>query len=132
MEGHGFQCSLYKDGKKIGIVSDYADGGSYFYELDKGEEKILDAHCKTLPKRQLDEFELDMNSDMFVYDLVMDFKDKKQMRTWCRKKTVFYIDGDNVEIGGYRNISHKFDQSVKEHLEKKYKDKGLVIMNETI
>lgn len=37
MEGSGFYANIYLDGKKIGTVADYADGGAYNYDFDSKE-----------------------------------------------------------------------------------------------
>lgn len=34
MEGHGFNCSLYIDGKKVAFVIDEANGGEFHYQWD--------------------------------------------------------------------------------------------------
>ena len=41
MEGLGWECSLYKDGKRLGTVLDDAHGGMLIFHIDKAEEKIL-------------------------------------------------------------------------------------------
>ena len=46
LEGQGFECSLYKDGKKIGTCTDTASGGEIDYYID--EEEFLE-HIKGLP-----------------------------------------------------------------------------------
>ncbi len=45
-EGHGFYATLVKDGKVLGEISDYADGGPINYRLNADDEKALIAYAK--------------------------------------------------------------------------------------
>ena len=133
-EGGGYECSLYKNGKRIGTVTDTAGGGMVDFYLNKGEKEILDAHCLTLPKWG-SEFgdgknEYDTDCDIFLSQLVRKFDEQKQYKKWCKKQTVFSIDGD--KDGHFRTINKVFDANVKAHLVKKYPDCGLRIINEEI
>ena len=132
LEGYGYECSLYKDGKKVGTVTDTAGGGMVDFYLDKGEKEILDAHCMTLPKwgSEYGDNEYDTDCDIFLGSLVEDFDRQKQYRKWCRKSTVFRIDGDKK--GNFRTLPHHYTTQMKFQLEVKYKGKGLVIVNELI
>ena len=48
MEGYGFSASLYLDGKKIGTVADYADGGDFIYDFTSKEaEKAFEDRIKS-------------------------------------------------------------------------------------
>jgi len=133
-EGHGFTCSLYKDGKRLGEVTDVCDGGGMLQMnlKTRKDESELEAFCTTLP--QLSYMHKDeehfYNSDpcIFVGGLVDKFEANKTHKRWCKKQTVFRIDGDKE--GEYRTISNVFDARVKAHLEKKYPDNGLYIVNE--
>jgi hypothetical protein len=143
-EGYGFECSLYKNGKRIGTVTDTASGGMIDFYLDKGEEEILDKYCASLPKKQWsedtmltkeqwDKFWKDgkkIDKDDFVTSLVTKWETQKEYKKWCRKKTVFRISDDKQ--GEFRTISQPFDSKIKAHLEKKYEGKGLRIINEEI
>jgi hypothetical protein len=135
-EGRGFECSLYKDGKRIGTITDTAHGGMVDFYLDDGELEKLQAHCKSLPKvkwnmPELDDREPDghhVSDESFVCNMVDKFEQLKQYKKWCKKQTVFRIDGDKE--GEFRTISALFDAKVKAHLVKKYPDNGLYIVNE--
>jgi len=148
-EGLGFECTLYKDGKKIGTVTDTANGGEVDFYLDKGEEDKLRAYCKTLPrtyyddvknttsltKKQFEKFwkeGREIHAGDFVTALVEkwenDKRQKAQRRRWCKRETVFRIEGDKK--GNYRTISQPYDIKIKAHLMQKYKGQGLVIVNE--
>ena len=135
-EGHGYECSLYKDGKRIGRVTDTAGGGMVDFYLDKGEKEILDTHCKTLPKwgKEYGDSEYDTDCDHFVTSLVSAFEANahkmKQYRKWCKNQTVFRVVGD--KDGEFRTLSQPYTESIKAHLEKKFVGQGLVIVNELI
>jgi hypothetical protein len=57
-EGYGFNCTLYRNGKKVGTCIDDASGGG-MYPVDwdrkvdrKEEQRLLNEHIKSLPKIQ--------------------------------------------------------------------------------
>ncbi len=133
-EGYGFECSLYKDGKKIGTVTDTAGGGMTDFYLNKGEKEILDTHCKTLPKwgSEYGSKEYDTDCDIFLNSLVNDFEQQKQYRKWCKKGKVTVYRIDKQKKGTYSLLSTSYNEVVKASLEKKYEGKGLVIVNELI
>lgn len=130
MEGYGFSCSLYRKGMKIGTVTDTASGGMIDFYLNEGEKGVLDTYCSTLPVRKIKEMTIPTDCDIFISGLVEKWEKLKQYTRWCKKQTIFRVDGDKKDE--YRVISKFYDDKVKNHLEKKYKDKGLVIVNELI
>ncbi len=67
---------------------------------------------------------------MLMARLVDKFEEKKQFKSWCKKQTVFRLDGDKK--GSYRTLSRVYDANMKAYLEKKHIGKGLVIINEDI
>lgn len=96
-EGKGFNATLYRDGKKIAMVSDMADGGMLRFDwvdYSAREEDKLDAYCATLPKTELGHGlrAVPTDKDLFVSRLVEDAEIRKKMTSQLRKKTVF-IDG---------------------------------------
>lgn len=97
-EGKGFNATLYRDGKKIAMVSDMADGGMLRFDwvdYSAREEDKLDAYCATLPKTDLGYGmrSVDTDKDLFVSRLVEDADIRKKMSSQLRKKTVFIADG---------------------------------------
>ena len=131
-EGHGFECSLYRDGKSIGKVVDVANGGSINFYLNKEEIERLDKYCSANLGQETfsDGISVDVDKDMFVCRLVDELMNMKQYKRWCKKQTVFCIDGD--QEGKFRTINKIFDDKVKAYLVKTYPDCGLRIINEEI
>ncbi len=143
-EGYGFECSLYKDGKKIGTVTDTANGGMIDFYLNKGEKEILDTYCKTIPNEPYEQgisiTEKQFNQiyphgrptdcDIFLYNLVDGFEKMKKYRKWCKKDTVYRIETDDK--GFYRTIKKPYDNWMREYLKKRYKGQGLIVVNELI
>jgi hypothetical protein len=133
-EGYGYECSVYKDGKRLGTVTDVANGGGHLQMnlKTREDEAALEAYCKTLPQLSYmndgKEHFYDSDPCIFVGGLVDKFEANKTHKRWCKKQTVFRIDGDKE--GEFRTISAVFDARVKAHLDKKYPDKGLYILNE--
>ena len=133
-EGHGYECSVYKDGKRLGTVTDVANGGGMLQMnlKTREDEAELEAYCKALPKlsymHEDKEHFYDNDPCIFIGGLVDKFEQMKTYKRWCKKQTVFRIDGDKE--GSFRTISAVFTDKVKAHLVKKYPDNGLYIVNE--
>jgi hypothetical protein len=129
-EGIGFEASVYLDGKKIGKVTDTANGGEIDFYLNAGEREKLDKFCLTLPKwgSEFGDEEYNTDADIYISNIVNEFELNKKLKRWCRTKTVFKLA--SYKDGEYSTIKAKFDGKVKAYLLGKYSKKGLVIMNE--
>lgn len=102
-DGQGFTCTLWREGKKVADVRDFAFGGEYEYDfISPAEEKILDDHVKTLPKttNPYDNVLMDMNTDMFVGMMIDDYETRKNVKRILSKKIIFQSKG---ELREYRN-----------------------------
>lgn len=76
----GWECSLYKDGQRLGTVLDDAHGGNLMFSISRTEIETLEAYCKTLPIRPwgIDGDKVDpegcvVDREIFVSDLVAYF-----------------------------------------------------------
>ena len=129
-EGYGYECSLYRDGKKVGRVVDTANGGMVDFYLNDGEEEILDAYCKTLPKwkSQFDGKMNDTDADMFIGRLVDEYENEKRFKRICRTKTVVKMTTD--EDGSYSTFKCKFTPEIKQKIIERYGDKIVEFVNE--
>lgn len=150
----GFNATLYRGDKKIATLIESGGGGCIDYTwLDykvprveikitdsKGkphtfsgtpEEKILCEFIETLPlDPPSDIFPEGMKADIdtFVSRLVDGYETEKQLRRWCNTKTVFQLT-TNKE-GEYKTINRRYNESVKQYIQKKYGDKLKEIVNE--
>lgn len=82
-EGLGFNASLYRDEKSIGMVIDSGNGGCYDYNrLDKGEYDILMAHVKkNVPKWYIEwdkSYHEHYDPDIFIGKLITDVEINKK------------------------------------------------------
>lgn len=153
MEGEGFNCTLYKDGKRIAFVIDSAQGGEYQFQwvdhklerVDiksfdlKGDEitykgtpleKVVVDFVNTLPPEDVDFHDetVRVDLDIFVAHLVEQYEEAKQLKGWCRKKTLFVLKGD--EGGHYRTVTAPYGEKVKDFITEKYGDQVEEIINE--
>jgi len=151
MEGTGYECMLYRDGKCVATVTDTADGGDvniYWKDARKPrievactnykdepwtrkctpEEAIFVAHLETLPKEKGYGMELKVSDGMFIERLVSAFEEEKQVRRWCKSKTVFKLKGDAE--GSYRTVKAPYGPKVKAFIMDQYGDKVVEILNE--
>ena len=152
-EGYGFNCTLYRDGKRVATVDDAAHGGDYHYHwLDfkeprvevtirnhkdepytfkvTSEEKILCEHTDPMfYDKEFDGKRLRMGNDGFVNGLVAKYEENKDYKKWCRKETCFRLKGD--EVDKWRTLRIKYsDPRAKSYLANKYGDKVEEILNE--
>lgn len=145
-EGMGYECSLYKDGKRIGKVVDTCDGGGMVQcYLNKGEEEALETFCKSLPKEQWSEeeffskeefykyypegFEVDVCS--FMAKMVDEFEAKAKLKKLCRNKTVFTLKSDK-KPNSIWTIKTPYSSQVKKYLQNKHGDDLKEILNEQL
>ena len=115
-EGHGFNATLYRDGKKVCFVMDSAQGGEMDFEwcdrkapfveitgqnykdepyTYKGtpEEKILHDHVEGMfYPEEFHGQKLAMGTDGFVSKLVEDLESARWEKRQCQKKTLLPIE----------------------------------------
>jgi len=139
-EGMGFNCTLYRNGKRVGTCLDDAGGGdmypiSWLSTVDRKEEqRLLDAHLKTLPKVKSSygdkKMELTIDEGWFVTELVNNWEKDKEVRKiqrQCQTKTLFRQPDMNK--GAYYVSNILFSKNVGQNLRKKYGE-DIEIFNE--
>jgi len=136
-EGHGFECSLYKDGKKIGTVTDHANGGEVDFYLNDGEKEHLDAHCASLPLEPcVHEFMkkdypdgYPVSCDALLCRLVDEFETHKRNKRVCKTKTMVKV----VEKGKdtFYTYPAKFSIALRDAIkDRDYPNTDVIFMNE--
>jgi hypothetical protein len=119
-----FECTLYKDGKKIGIVSNSGRGGCHDYYIGREEETALMKHAKGIFGD--DYIEPD---DMFISQLVDKFESDKRFKRISKKKTLFRCKGDAED--SYLTLNAPYSPRVAEYLKKNYGDKIVEVWGHT-
>lgn len=121
-----FSASIYLDGKRVGVVSNRGHGGPNEYQWSNAEAgRQIEAWAETV------ETDYDFEKlDQIVDGLLEKAEEEKQLRRWCKKETLFSVEGD--DNGAFRTIKAPFNAEVKAHLVKKYGDKLVRIVNETL
>lgn len=116
-EGHGFNATLYRDGKAVAFVYDDASGGPVAFEWkdrDGGlvevetrthdgrpwtvkmthEERAYHTFVSAMPKQSFEGMELDVTMDIHVSDLVNDALLLKDVARMTKGKVAFIkVDG---------------------------------------
>jgi hypothetical protein len=143
MEGYGFNCSLYRNGKKVGFCIDDASGGDmhpiqWDRNIDwKEEQRLLNAHVKSLPKVKSSfgngkEMELTIDEGWFVTELVNKWeldRDIRKMKKQCSAKTLFRHS--NCKRGSYMILGSPYSDEVKARLIREH-GKDVEIFNEVL
>ena len=127
MEGHGFNASLYKDGKKVAVVIDSAYGGCYDYRWDNEADR--EPFMQYVKDVNPSDNKL-CSDEIFISRLVDGYLKRQQFKRWCRKQTVFRLKGD--KDGEYRTLLGKYFPASKKFLTDKYADKLEAIINEEV
>jgi hypothetical protein len=155
-QGYGYECSLYRGGKRVAKVVDTASGGEvdFYWEDSKEtrvdvtvhgcsdrvctfkatpEEKILLEHVGPMfyEEPSFDGKPMRLGIDGFLAQLVDKFEEMKQYKAWCRKGTVFRLKGDKE--GSWRILRIPYSNPrAKKCLDDKYGKKVEEILNEKV
>ena len=110
----GFNASLYRNDIRIGFVADYGDGAPISYKDISDEEwKLLEIASG------------EHDVDTFICILADDYERNQKFKKWCKTKTVFILNTDEVFT-----VKCLFNDKVKDFLIKKYGDSLKEIVNE--
>lgn len=124
-EGYGYSCSLYKDGKNIGTVTDTADGGEADLYLNSRElEDELRDYVNTLPLGIFDGMEFAVSVESFVGELVDEFQNAKRLAKLTKNNWVYRFKGK--EDGVLSFFSKNLDKAL---IEQKFADQILECLN---
>ena len=143
-EGQGFNCSLYRDKKRVAFVIDNGCGDEYKFEwLDSKAPKVEvesnrynvtePVKCKCTPEeamllkhikgKTIEHYGMTMehNTDTYVEGLVEDFELKKK----CKKKTIFILTN-----GEMYESNTPFSEVVRVRIKRQYGDELKEFINE--
>jgi hypothetical protein len=124
-----FEASIYIDGKKVGSVDNDGRGGTNRYYFNSREvREAFEKHCKSLPDVDVYGSMLPMSDDLFISQLMDEYEKMKQIRRWCKTKTVFRLPSDAE--GEFRTLNYKWNPMVKAKILAKYPDAEF--MNEKV
>jgi hypothetical protein len=152
-EGYGFNCNLYKGKKMVAFCYDDASGGpvdidwlpkeypqvedktawAAYREKCQAEKAELQSHLDTLPEVdwENDGFSLKIDMGWFITDLVSKWereRDERKMKKRCQTKTLFRTA--EQQEGQHWEINRPIDDRVRNHINKKYGDQLVEIIND--
>ncbi len=152
MEGHGFNVTLLRDGKKVALVMDEGCGGEARFEwvdyampkvdvpwTNYGQEPIS---IRCTPEEatlyeflrgktcQFDTLTLSMNPDLFIGELLTKYENDKRFARLCKTKTIFHLRSDPVD--SWRKFNSPFNKRMKDLIVEKYGNQVDEIMNEIL
>jgi hypothetical protein len=89
-----FQCSVYKDGKRIGFFSEDSWGGpAQLQDFKQKDEDALCDYAKSVDSKPWGE-----SYHKFIAQIADAVDEIKWFKRQCRKKTLFYIGKKLMEI----------------------------------
>lgn len=132
-ETTAFSATIYIDGRKAGTADNDGNGGPNRYHFDafdgkRGHEiqQELEAWASTQPPDKEFPF-LKVDLDTIVARLMDKEEESKQLRRWCKKETLFMLEGDAE--GQWRTVKAPYSDRVQAFLDNKYGAKVVRIAN---
>ena len=123
-EGYGYSCSLYKDGKNIGTVTDTADGGPADLYLTSIElEQELRDYVNTLPSFKFEDMDIPQSVETFLDSLIDEYQNAKQLAKLTKNNWVYRFKDKE---GKFISFSKKLDKAL---IEQKFADQIIECLN---
>ena len=114
-----FEAKITENGKVIGIVFNEGCGGSCGYLMDNlRDHSQFEAFIKQWGIDNKQDLEI---MDMWVYEQLDNYEERKLLLRIAKKKTPFRVKGDPE--GEWRTIGAPYSEQVKKAIEAKYGDK---------
>lgn len=128
-EGYGFSASLYIDGKRVGEITDYGNGGEWRWSILEGCHDLVaefEDLCRALPPAEWTvedkTYSVPMDSDIWIEENLLMIADAKYMN---RGKILFMKPNKQIyTMGNYRKVDH---ERIEKALAKKYP--GSILLN---
>lgn len=136
-----FSATIYHNGKYVGTVANEGHGGAcYIFIADPEDRHALNAEAALLgediyrPVPGADGATLTEHLSSVLLSIAEEMHEKKQLKTWCRTKILFRIDGEPYRAGEYNVIKRKYtpEEAQKIRLHYMLKSKTVTFLNETI
>lgn len=123
-DGQGYECKLYLGSQKIADCIHHGTGGEVEMRFsDDAEAQAFDRFLASQPKRQFPadwgDGEYAVDADVFMDDLVNEEQNRRVLKRYCSKKTLFRLKDDDPD-GGWRTLSVPYDARAQSYLDEKY------------
>lgn len=133
MDTQGYNCNLYRKGKKIAsVIQDGSGGGTFLDFTSKTEEKEFSTFSQQFKEpwgfKRLPHMEEEMtyNEDITVDVLVTDWELKRR----CKKHVCFTMTDKKGEVGEFEYRNTKYSENFKVQMHNKYGKDLIEIINE--
>lgn len=127
-EGYGFSCTLYKNGERIGTVTDTADGGPADLYLNSRElEQELRDYVDTLPTFEFQDMDIPQSVETFLVSIIDEYMQAKQIAKLTRNNWVYRFKGK--EPGVLSSFSKTLDKAI---IEQKFSDQIIECLNDKL
>lgn len=132
-DGLGYECRLYLGSLKVADCIHHGIGGEVEMRFsDDAEAQAFDRFLASQPKRQFPEDwgggEYTVNADIFIGDLVNEEQNRRVLKRYCAKKTLFRLEGEDLN-DGWRTLSIPYDDRAQAYLDRKYPGRVQEIAN---
>ena len=133
-EGDAFSCTLYLDGKKAAYVTYDGWGGAYRFDWSatKGHKRMHGGPLGEEFQRYVDglpeEDGLKKDMDWVVSDAITEMLEERQLKRWCKKKTVFRLK--DTPKGQVEVLDVVYSPRIRLHLKADHGEDLVEIVNE--
>ena len=122
----GYSCSVYVDGKRATIFTEYGNGGPA--QVDQIDSDLCDkVIAQHKPEKCFDDEIVDSFNDV-VPGLVQEYETNKNFKRMCKTKTLFKMKSDSKDTVNIWDV--KFSTHIKNALRIKYGYDIVEIINE--
>ncbi len=129
-----FSATVYIDGKRAGEVGNHGHGGpNHYYFANQEIYQRFEAFCKAMPPHICsDGYELAMDADLYLDDLINEQAQQKHLKRLCKKETLFRLKDGKYQEDEWQTVKAPYSPKVQEYLDKKYGDRVSEILNKTV
>ncbi len=119
-----FSCSIYSEGKRVGLARNEGVGGPNSYDwFDREAGREIEAWAEA-QELEFSFEKLDQIIDQLRYDLL----ERQELKRWCKNQTMFRLKGD--EEGAWRTLKLNYMPQGRAWVLHKYSDQLEEIANE--
>ena len=126
-DGGGYQASIYFDGKRIGMATQHGNGGPMQFDLTKNIKQATDYAVSVYDAdNDYQTDDEDFKFEMVIARLVDQWEENKQLKKYCKDKTVVQKQGET----DYIVYNVVFSPEVKAKLLEKHQGEMIQFVNE--
>lgn len=107
-----FTAEIVIDGAVAAAVSNDGKGSAHIYRfIERAQQRAFDAFCQAQPALKTEVGDLEMDADLYINQLLEAHEEERQLRSWCKRATIFRLPGDGKDA--YRKLNRAYSPAEK-------------------